>query len=240
MNRRDIVIGLGIGSLSVFGAAAGIYAYYGRRSLATAPSSAPAQAPSLPAARSPAPIAGDARGLVRFHSPIIGPVNAPVTIVEFLDPSCEACRAMYPAVKQILATFPNEVRLVIRYTPFHRGSEEAVRVLEAARAQGRFEPVLEALFARQDEWASHSNPNPLRIWEIAGAAGVDLTRGRVHAASESVTQILQQDIADVRANMIRGTPTFYINGTLVDDFAPSILMDRVRNEVRRMASAPRQ
>ena len=41
--------------------------------------------------------------LVRPHSPVFGNPAAKVTIVEFFDPSCEACRAFHPYVKQILA-----------------------------------------------------------------------------------------------------------------------------------------
>ena len=44
--------------------------------------------------------------LVRFHSPVFGPSNAPVTIVEFFDPACETCRAFYPIVKDILSKRP--------------------------------------------------------------------------------------------------------------------------------------
>lgn len=68
---------------------------------------------------------------VRSHSPIIGPKAAPVTIVEFFDPSCEACRAFHPGVKQILAAYPKDVRLVLRYLPLHQGSAEAIGILEA-------------------------------------------------------------------------------------------------------------
>lgn len=59
---------------------------------------------------------------VRPHSPVIGPKKAPVTIVEFFGPSCKACRAFYPAVKQILATYPKDARLVMRYLPLQRSS----------------------------------------------------------------------------------------------------------------------
>ena len=87
-----------------------------------------------------------AETLIRSYSPIIGPEEAPVTIVEFFDPACEACRAFHPIVKDILAEHDGDVRVVLRYTPFHgEASEQAIRVLEAARMQGVFEPVLEAL-----------------------------------------------------------------------------------------------
>lgn len=78
-----------------------------------------------------------------------------MTIVEFFDPACEACRAFHPIVKQILTQYPDDVRVVMRYTPFHgEGSELAIKVLEAARLQDVFVPVLEAL-------AKISPPGPL-------------------------------------------------------------------------------
>src|SRR3546814_18473997 len=67
----------------------------------------------------PAPkaVAGPVDELIRPHSAVIGPKKAPVTIVEFFDPSCEACRAFFPKVKEILAAYPKDVRLVMRYLP---------------------------------------------------------------------------------------------------------------------------
>ena len=75
--------------------------------------------------------------LVRMHSPVFGPQAAPVTIVEFFDPACETCRAFYPIVKDLMAQYPNDVRLVIRYAPFHQGSDQVVKLLEASKSQGR-------------------------------------------------------------------------------------------------------
>jgi protein-disulfide isomerase len=172
--------------------------------------------------------------LVRPHSPVIGPVDAPVTIVEFFDPMCEACRAFYPIVKQIMAAFPNEVRLVLRYTPFHEGADVAVRILETARAQQRFEPVLEALVARQPDWAVHGAPDLEKAWGFAGAAGLDVQRAKAEASSPGIDRVLEQDVADVKANNVRQTPTFFVNGKPLTTFGPQQLADLVLSEVERV------
>jgi protein-disulfide isomerase len=150
--------------------------------------------------------------LVRTHSPIMGPENAPVTIVEFFDPSCEACRAFYPTVKQVMAKYPQDVRVILRYAPFHQGSDIAIGILEAARKQDKFEPVLEALLQKQPEWAIHGAPNLDRAWEIAGEVGLDVAQAKVVAAEPFVADVIAQDRADIRANNVRGTPTFFVNG----------------------------
>ncbi|MGE0370869.1 MAG: DsbA family protein [Gammaproteobacteria bacterium] len=181
--------------------------------------------------RAAAPAAGGGE-LVRPHSPVLGPVDAPVTIVEFFDPSCEACRAFHPVVKQILAMFPRDVRLVVRYIPFHEGSDEAVSILEAARMQDRFEPVLEALLARQPEWAVHGAPDLGLAWDIAGAAGLDIERARAEASSPAIDLVLKQDIADAQARGVEQTPTFFVNGKPLPSFGAQQLLDLVGSEVR--------
>ena len=65
--------------------------------------------------------------LVRPHSPVFGNPAAKVTIVEFFDPACETCRAFYPIVKDLMSRYPNDVKLVLRYAPFHQGSDEVIR-----------------------------------------------------------------------------------------------------------------
>jgi len=171
--------------------------------------------------------------LVRPHSPVIGPMLAPVTIVEFLDPSCEACRSFYPIVKQIMATYPKEVRLVIRYTPFHEGSEVAAGILEAARRQGKFQPVLENLLANQPEWAVHGAPDLEKAWNFAGGAGLDVPLGKSMASSPDFRSVLEQEVADVKANNVRQTPTFFVNGKPLTEFGPQQLADLVLKEVER-------
>ena len=170
--------------------------------------------------------------LVRSYSPVLGRRDAPVTVVEFLDPACEACRAFHPTVKRILAENPDTVRVVVRYTPFHgEVSEVAIATLEAAREQGVFEPVLEALFERQREWASHGAPASDLITGIAAEAGLDHERAHPVMRSPETVGIMNSDRADVEALGIRGTPTFFVNGKPLAEFGERQLMEAVEREV---------
>ncbi|WP_268932216.1 DsbA family protein [Mesorhizobium microcysteis] len=162
----------------------------------------------------------------------MGPPDAPVTIVEFFDPSCEACRAFHPLVKNILAQYPDDVRVVFRYAAFHDGSDQAVGIIEAARRQDLFVPVLEALLDAQPEWAIHGNPNLDRAWQAAAAAGLDLERAREDATTAEVAAVLRQDTSDVDALGVRQTPTFFVNGKSLQSFGPQQLIDLVSAEVR--------
>jgi len=211
MNRRSFVISTAVVGIALFSGGAILYN-----------------------AVQPPPVAGTAAvgdSLIRPHSPSFGRADAPVTIVEFFDPSCEACRAFYPVVKQIMAATGDDVRLVLRYTPLHQGSDEAVRILEAARKQDKFQPVLEAMLANQPEWAVHGAPDLDKAWQIAAGGGIDLETARRDAKMPEVDAVLAQDVADVTANNVQQTPTFFVNGKPLQEFSPQGLYDLVKKEL---------
>ena len=169
--------------------------------------------------------------LERAYSPSFGPKDAPVTVVEFFDPSCEACRAFHPTVKEILAAYPEDVRVVIRYTPFHEGSDVVVRLLEAARLQGVYEPVLEAVLESQPKWAKHGSPQLELAFQSAATAGLDVEKARKFMTLPDITSILMQDKADVKAVGVKGTPTFFVNGKPLPQFGREELREFVDGEV---------
>ena len=212
-SRRTILIGA-----SVLGAAAfaGGAVVVNRRRAAEAAATA-----------TPAP-GVDPMLLVRNYSPSFGPADAPVTLVEFFDPSCEACRAYHPVVQEIRRQFPTQVRVVLRYAAFHDGSEEAVRILEAARMQDMFEPVLNALLEQQPGWAVDGSPEMDVAWEIAGAAGLDVDKAETDQFFPGITSILNQDAADIEAVGIRQTPTFFLDGKRLENFNADSLIADVR------------
>lgn len=171
--------------------------------------------------------------LVRPHAPVIGRLDAPVTIVEFFDPACESCRAFYPLTKQILAQYPDHVRLVLRYATLHQGSDQAVRIIEAARLQGKLTPVLEALLEAQPAWADHGRPDIARAWSAAAAAGLDLARARNDAQRPELDALIRQDVADLIAHRVKGTPTFFVNGRLLPGLSRAHLQTLVDEEVAK-------
>lgn len=150
--------------------------------------------------------------LVRPNSPFLGPEQAPVTVVEFLDPECESCRVLYPMVKQLLTEFDGRMRLVIRYMPLHGNAVYASSLLEASREQNKYWEFLEIMMLRQPEWASHAAPRPELLLTYAPMVGIDVAKLKVDAENPQIRIRILQDQTDGQTLGVNGTPTFFING----------------------------
>jgi protein-disulfide isomerase len=259
MNRRHIVILTAVIAVVLFAGAA-VYQQYGsggpahtvsqRTTTSAGTNSAPqvkdtatppaatasAQATAKPAA-DPKPAAKDAVKLgppfIREHSPILGPEDAPVTITEFFDPACEACSKVYPTVKKIMAAFPGKVRVALRYTAFHKQSREAVAVLEAARRQNVFVPVLEALFEWQAVWAPHGREGS-GFWSFVANAGLDVSRAQDDMKKPEIAKVIRIDEEDIKTLKVRQTPTFFVNGKPLSKLSAQQLYDLVKAEVEAL------
>lgn len=189
--------------------------------------------PSAPPAQ---PSAGKPANLVRMHSPALGRSDAPVVIVEFFDPACETCRAFYPVVKKMMEANPDRIRLVLRYAPFHKGSDQVVALLEAARKQGKFWPVLEALLATQSEWTRHHTAHVDLAFKHLDGLALDMAQVRADMAAPGVAQVIAQDLADGRALDVTMTPEFFVNGKPLPSFGYEQLKRLVDDA---LAAAPR-
>ncbi len=170
--------------------------------------------------------------LVRPHSPVFGSETAKVTIVEFLDPACETCGAMAPLVKSLVTASFGQVRLVVRYAPLHQGSDQIVRILEAARLQGKYWQALEAVLASQAMWASHDNPRPELVWNVISTAGVDIAQAKADLQDPKITEALRLDREDLVALRVKKTPEFFVNGKPLPQFGPDQLKALVKSETR--------
>lgn len=170
--------------------------------------------------------------LVRSSSPALGNADAPVVIVEFLDPACETCAAFFPLVERMRTENPGKIRLVLRYAPFHDGSDKVIAVLEAARRQDKLWPALERLLAAQADWAPHHSARVDLVWPHLEGLGLDLERMRVDMRSPEVKALIAQELDDIRALNVSKTPTFFVNGKPLADFGYEPLKQLVDDALR--------
>lgn len=152
--------------------------------------------------------------LVRPDSPFLGPEDGPVTVVEFFDPECEACRAVEPDVMALLEKYDGKVRLVARYFPLHANSVGAAGLIEAAAQEEEWKRwrAREYLFTKQSEWGEQQTPQTDLFLKYAGDLGLDVEHARKVMDSAEVRDLIERDRQDGVALGVGGTPTFFVNG----------------------------
>lgn len=180
--------------------------------------------------------------LVRPDSPNLGPVDAPVTLVEFLDPECESCRAFNPTIKKLLKDYDGKLRLVVRYMPLHQNSVAAAVVTEAAGEQGKYWEMQDLLFRRQPEWsAGHGSPAaparpepPVELFEqYAAMLGLDLQKLRSSVAQNRHALKVERDKKDGQSLGVSKTPTFFVNGRILARFSEEDLKSLIDEELKK-------
>ena len=151
---------------------------------------------------------------------IRGPEDAPVTIIEYSDFQCPACRSYYPVVERLLEEASSSVRFVYRHFPLHplphKNAKIAAQAAEAAGLQGKFWEMYEVLFENQTAW--DESPTASAMFETyAGEIGLDVAKFRTDISGDSVESKVDSDKSDGVSIGINSTPTFFINGKVIDN-----------------------
>ena len=160
-----------------------------------------------------------------------GSDNPKVELVEFLDPQCESCRAFYPVIKEIMTKYPQQIRLTVRYIPFHDYSELAIKILESSRLQKKYWQTLEIIFKYQPYWGGHHSPRPNLLWKFLPEAGLDMNKLKVDIENPQWLKIIQRDKQDAETLQIRKTPTFFVNGVRLKKFGEVPLIDLIESQL---------
>ena len=146
---------------------------------------------------------------------ISDPVNAEVTIVEFLDFQCPACAVASGVVTDIKNEFGDRVEIIIRHYPLtdiHPNALSSALAFEAAAAQGATVGMYEALFASQEEWGRSSTSQAALFRGFADELGLDMAEyDRTIAAPETLARVAR-DRDDAVGLGLQGTPSFFIDG----------------------------
>ena len=214
MARKALIAGAILLLVAAFGV--GVFVDTSKRA-----GGAPAAAPAI-----------DTSALARFHSPTVGDAEARVHIVEFFDPACGTCRDFYPFVKRLMAANPGKIRFTLRYAPFHKGSDEVVKLLEAARKQGKFWQAVEALLATQDQWTVNHVARIDLALPVVARLGVDVDRLRHDLRGSELDQMIRQDLKDAMTLNVSQTPEFFVNGRPLPKFGYDELKALVEQALR--------
>jgi protein-disulfide isomerase len=174
----------------------------------------------------------NASTFVREHSLTLGSDDAKVYLVEFSDPACETCSAFHPFVKKLMAANPGKIKLVVRYAPFHDGADYMVKILEAARKQGKYWETLEVMYKTQRYWASHHNPQPQLIWKFLPRTGLDLEKIKNDMNDPEIEKLIKQDLADAKTLNVKKTPGFFVNGKPLQSFGYKQLQELIEASIK--------
>lgn len=156
--------------------------------------------------------AGDSKTVwrvaVRPDDPVSGPASAPVTLVIFEDFQCPYCKQLQGTLKTLREKYGDKIRVVFKHNPlpFHADAMKAAIAAEAARGQGKFWQLHDALFAGQDDLSSQA------LSAKAKTAGLDGPQFDNAMASKGSEPRIQSDIEQAAALGARGTPIIFVNG----------------------------
>ena len=140
--------------------------------------------------------------------PSVGPANAPVTIVEFSDFQCPYCKLSVPTIKEILAKYPDKVRVVYRDYPGpnHPHAQQAAEAAQCAGDQGKFWEYHDSLFDHQapgTEW---------NFIDLAKEIGLNRDTFATCLHTRRYREEVDKDLHDGFTLGVTSTPTFFING----------------------------
>jgi len=169
--------------------------------------------------------------LVREHSVKKGNEKAKVQLVEFFDPACATCADFHPLVSDIMKKNEGNIKLVMRYAPFHPGSKDVVRMLEAAKMQGKYWETLELVFDTQELWISGHTAYAERLWKYLPQAGLDINRLVKDMENPEIDRIIKQDLEDARTLGANKTPAYFVNGKPLQRFGYEQLKDLIYSEL---------
>jgi protein-disulfide isomerase len=163
--------------------------------------------------------------------PVRGPVDAPVTLIEFVDFQSPYCQRMQPIFRRLLDDYPTQVRLVVRDFPLavHRDALRAAEAAACAGAEGAYWPYHDVLLQERDDLGRAAlERHATRVGIDAGRLGACLDQRRMRAEVE-------HDAADARRLGVSVVPTTFVNGRYLKGPQPyEVLRAWIDRELARL------
>lgn len=165
------------------------------------------------------------------NSPILGDETAPVTIAIYDDFECPYCAKSVPLLKQVIEKYQGRVKMAFKNFPLssHRNARNAALTALAANQQGKFWEVHDLLFE------NYNSLNPKKIDDLAAQTGLDMEQLKKDRADPRLNALITGDINEGTAIGVRGTPTVFINGRLLQERSMAGFSRLIEEELRQAA-----
>jgi protein-disulfide isomerase len=145
---------------------------------------------------------------------VLGPADAPVTLLEYGDYECPYCEVAHPIVASLLQQMGDTLRFVYRHFPLtrlHPHAEHAAEMAEAGEDRGKFWPMHNLLFQNQHALDDDD------LVAYAARLGIHPEWAAFALTSHTFAPRVRQDFMSGVRSGVNGTPTFFINGIRHDD-----------------------
>lgn len=171
---------------------------------------------------------------------VLGPADAPVTLVEYGDFQCPYCRAAHFYLQSVLREMGDDLRFVFRHMPLtqvHPMAQLAAEAAEAAGAQDKFWPMHDLIYENQDRLS------PALLQRLGQRLGLDMERFTDDLASHRYLAKVKEDFMSAVRSGAAGTPSFFINGepyegSFDDDSLIEALRFAAQGHARHAARTP--
>ena len=151
-----------------------------------------------------------------------GKETAKVTLVEFGDLQCPACKSYEPIVEQLLVDkdLSSKVKLLFKHFPLtsiHKNALGAAKAAEAAGAQGKFWEYHDLLYQKQEEWSELAAIDADKMFvQYADDLKLDKTRFKLDLTNQALADKITKQTAEGDSAGVLGTPSFFVNNKKID------------------------
>ena len=181
--------------------------------------------------------AEDRNGNIDEH--VLGKKDAKLIIVEYGDYQCPGCSTAAPKAKAVAEKYKDNVALIFRNFPIpslHPNARAAAAAAEAAALQGKFWEMHDLIYANQDTWSQAStNDRTEIVLGYARQIGLKEEQFKEGLSDARITKKINFDVAIARTQGVTGTPTFYINGELVESTNDADYLENAVKEALKRA-----
>lgn len=147
--------------------------------------------------------------------PFKGSAEAAVIVEEFSDFQCPACKSAQDTVKRVTSEFGDKIRFEFKHFPLtsiHPSAFRAALASECANDQGKFWEYHDLLFMNQPKFS------PSELVSYAEGLGLDRESFSACLDSRAKNDVVRADMAEASSRQVNATPTFYVNGQIVQNW----------------------